>query len=511
MTYSSLVRIAFAAFLAALFTACSPVGPEFIRPDVDLPPSWRDAERLNLDTSPAELADWWRTLDDPVLDELIRLAIENNNNLRIAGLRVLEAQARLGIARGNQYPQSQFATGDVTAIGTSQSNENVVTDTDTLQINLGVAASWEVDFWGRFRRGVEAADASLLASVANYDDLMVLVTAQVADTYALLRATEEQLAFAKDSLEIQQSAFDIVQVLYKNGQSSELDALQAKTLLLGTMASIPGLEQTIKQTRNTLSLLLGVAPSDMTELLGEQGKLPSLPDEVTYGVPADLLRQRPDVRAAELRAMAQSANVGVATADLYPSFTLDGFLGLSAVENNSSESANLFRTDSLTYSIGAGFIWPFLNYGRIRNNIRVQDARLQQDLVQYREAVIQAAGEVENALASLYGTGKQDVILAEGVATARRSADLSLLRYQEGFADYQRVLDSQQALFSQQQRYARNRGEVIRSLVSVYRSLGGGWQNRGPASFINDEDRAQMEERTNWGKLLDEPPGSDNE
>lgn len=495
--------------LALAAAGCATVGPDFEQPEVDLPSAWLDVERMALDTSAAELAEWWTVLDDPVLDALIGRAVANNNNLRIAGLRVLEAQARLGIALGNRYPQVQVATGDATAVGTSENVAGSTTDTDTVQVNLGASASWEIDFWGRFRRGIEAADAQLLASTASFDDLTVLVIAQVADTYALMRAAEEQLALARDSLAIQQRSYDIAEVLYRNGQNSELDALQAKTLLLGTEASIPSLEQTILQTRNVLAVLLGMAPMDMTELLGESGSLPDLPVSISYGVPADLLRQRPDVRAAEFGAMAQSAAVGVATADLYPSFSLNGFLGLSAVESDSSD-ADLFRSDSLTYSAGAGFVWPFLNYGRIRNNIRVQDARLQQALVAYRETVIQAAGEVENALAALYGTGRQDVLLAEGVETARRSADLSLLRYQEGFADYQRVLDSQQALFSQQQRYARNRGEVIRSLVSVYRSLGGGWQGRNADALIHEDDRRQMMERTHWGDLLDEPPASGN-
>jgi len=496
--------------VAALATGCAAVGPDYVKPEVELPASWLDAERRELDTTPAELVEWWRVLNDPVLDELIDRAVANNNNLRIAGLRVLEAQARLGIAVGSQYPQVQVATGDVTAVGTSENVAGSTTDTDTVQVNVGASASWELDFWGKFRRGIEAADTQMLASIASYEDLTVLVIAQVADTYALMRAAEEQLALARDSLEIQQRSYDIAEVLYRNGQNSELDALQAKTLLLGTEASIPSLEQSIRQTRNALAVLLGLAPTDMNDLLGESGSLPPLPATISFGVPADLLRQRPDVRAAEFAAMAQSAAVGVATADLYPSFSLNGFVGLSAVESDSSD-ADLFRADSLTYAAGADFLWPFLNYGRIRNNIRVQDARLQQALVAYRETVIQAAAEVENALAALYGTGQQDVILSEGVETARRSADLSLLRYQEGFADYQRVLDSQQALFSQQQRYARNRGEVIRSLVGVYRSLGGGWQGREADSYINEEDRREMTERTNWGDLLESEPASGND
>ena len=257
-----------------------------------------------------------------------------------------------------------------------------------------------------------------------------------------------------------------------------------------------------------MSVLLGRSPGNIDDLLKGEGKLPDLPEQLAVGIPANTLRQRPDVRRAELQALAQNALVGVAEADLYPSFTLTGNLGFSAVEGTSSTSGadQLFESDSLAYSFGPTFVWPFLNYGRIRNNVRVQDARLQQALIAYREAVILAAREVEDAMASYIGTQKQDVILAEGVRTAQRSAELSLLRYQEGFADYQRVLDSQQSLFTQQQRYATNRGNVVRSFVALYRGLGGGWQLITPAEFVDEENRQEMEERTNWGDLLENPP-----
>jgi len=493
--------------IAALFltSACAPVGPDFVRPDVELQPEWLESELEAYETTQAELVEWWKVLEDPVLDDLIEAALAQNNNLKIAGLRVLESQAALNIALGNRYPQAQVALGDATAVGTSE-NASPGGSQDFVQTNLGASASWEIDFWGRFRRGIEAADAQLLASIASYDDLLVLLTAQVADTYAALRAIEEQLKLARDSADIQQNSFDIVQVLYRNGESSELDALQARTQLIGTLATIPNLELQLKQTENALAALLGMAPADMTDILGGEGRLPDLPDTIAIGVPADLLRQRPDVRQAELNALASNALVGVAEADLYPSFSLNGFLGLSA---NDEIDGNLFSSDSLTYSAGAAFVWPFLNYGRIENNIRVQDARLQQALIQYRETVIQAAREAENAMVSLTGTRQQDELLGEGVATARRSAEISLLRYQEGFADYQRVLDSQQALFTQQQRYAANRGAVLQSLIAVYRSLGGGWQT-STRPFVDEATKREMQERTNWGDVLDTPPTNDN-
>ena len=206
-----------------------------------------------------------------------------------------------------------------------------------------------------------------------------------------------------------------------------------------------------------------------------------------------------------MEAMALNALVGVAQSDLYPSFSLFGSLGLSTAGNTNTRAGdgNFFSVDSLTYSIGPSFVWPFFNYGRIRNNIRVQDARLQQALVNFVETVNQAVREVEDALISFEGSQAQDAILGESVEVAQRSADLSVLRYQEGFADYQRVLDSQQRLFSQQQRYASNRGTAIRSLVSLYRALGGGWQTRTDADFVDEETRKTMTERTNWGDLLE--------
>jgi len=449
---------------------CTSVGPEYERPEASVNPVWLQAELEQFDTSPAELAQWWETLNDPVLNELIATAIEQNNSLKIAGLRIIEVQANLGIATGNRFPQVQVISGDAGYTDTGDLTQE--------QYNLGVGLSWEIDFWGRFAHGVEAADANYLATVASYDDVMVLVTAAVADVYAVIRATEAQLRLARDSLKLQQRSYDIVDVLFRNGSSSELDALQARTLLLSTEATIPEFEALLIQAKNALSVLLGIAPANLEKSLDGNSAQLAVPATIALGLPADLLRQRPDVRQAELRAISQNAVVGIATADLYPSFSLTGFLGVSSttIDSGNATIDNFLSSDGSAFSIGANFVWPFLNYGRIRNNIEVQDARLQQALVAYQEAVIQGAREVEDAMSSLASTQAKDTILVESVDVAQRSADLAFLRYQEGFADYQRVLDAQQALFTQQQRYATNRGEVVRSVVKLYRSLGGGWQ-----------------------------------
>ena len=500
-------RLGLVGVLAAI-AACAPVGPDFVKPEVPVNPDWLDAELAEFETDAAELAEWWKALEDPVLDELIAKARLENNNIRIAGLRVIESQARLNIALGNRWPQQQVLAGDVSAIGVNEDSAGLNTDTTFTEFNVGASVVWEIDFWGRFRRGIEAADADLLASIASFDEAMVLVTASVADIYALIRSTEEQLRLARESYAIQERSYEITEILYRNGSNSELDALQAKTQLLGTAAIIPSLEQSLQQLENALAVLLGRNPGNVDDILKGEGVLPDLPASVGVGIPANMLRQRPDVRRAELQALAQNALVGVAQADLYPSFTLSGSLGFSATEGSASSSGveSLFDSDSLAYSIGPTFVWPFFNYGRIRNNVRVQDARLQQALVNYRETVLQAASEVENAMAAYVGTQAQDRILEEGVQTARRSAELSLLRYQEGFADYQRVLQAQQALFTQQQRYAANRGNVLRSFVALYRGLGGGWQLSEPTEFVDEETREEMQERTNWGDLFENPP-----
>jgi len=491
-------------------SACAPVGPDFVKPDDEPAGEWSADDREEFQFAPQDSIEWWGMFDDPVLNNLVSLAHEQNNNIRIAGLRVLEARAVLGIATGSRYPQSQALVGDATAIQVSESNANTGGggDLQYTQYNLGVGASWEIDFWGRFRRGIEAADSALLASIASYDDTLVLLAAQVADTYTVIRTTQEQLRIAKENLALQQRSYDIVDVLYRYGDSSELDVQQAETLLLSTKAAIPGLEIGLAQARNALSALLGMPPGNIDSLLVGRESVPTLPDRLLVGVPADMLRQRPDVRRAELQAMAQNAQVGVATANLYPSFSISGSLGVSAAgDTNTTGSGDsglgaLFNSDSLTYSIGPSFVWPFLNYGRIKNNIRVEDARLQQSLIQYRETVIQASREVEDAMAAFRLSQVQDEILQQAVVSANRSTELSLLRYKEGFADYQRVLDAQQRLFTQEQRYISNKGFAVQSLVALYRALGGGWQTHS-GSFVDEESRLEMGERVDWDDYLD--------
>jgi len=486
-----------------LVSSCTTVGPEFVQPEVPLPDAWQTSP-AGLKATDYELVDWWKAFNDPVLDDLVNRAHQQNLTLELAGLRVLESRAQLGIATGAQYPQQQVASGGVTHVSPSENAGQG--NTSFNQYDLGAGLVWEMDFWGRYRRGIESADAAMMASIANYDYVVVLVTAQVADTYIVIRALEEQLRIARDNLVLQKRSYDIADVLYRNGESNELDVQQALTLLLSTQATVPQLQVQERLAKNALSTLLGQTSSYVDDILGK-GEIPAVPAEIALGIPADLLRRRPDVRQAELQAIAQNALVGVATADLYPSIAINGTFGIVSISKDvgGGGASGLFNSDSISYSAGATFNWPFLNYGRIRNNIRVQDARLQQALVNYQDVVLKAARETDDAIVSLAGTQEQDIILAKSVEAAQRSNDLSMLRYQEGFSGYQRVLDSQQALFRQQTSYVQNRGFSARNVVAIYKALGGGWEVRQGKAFVDENTLIVMRERTNWGSLLDDP------
>ena len=491
--------IAFGIALTMLLAGCTTVGPDFEKPEADIPDNWTQPVDSGLETAPHELVEWWKLFSDPVLDGLVETALRNNNTLEIAGLRVLEAQAQLGIATGLKYPQAQAAAGDASYISPP---DNSGVTSNYWQFGFGASTSWEIDFWGRFRRGIESADAADMASIAAYDQARVVMTAAVVDLYTIVRVTEEQLRISHENVKIQQRSYDIAKVLYENGADSELDMQQANTLLLSTQASIPGLEIALAQTRNALSTLLNVAPGEVKNLTGQNAGLPTVPENIAIGIPADMLRRRPDVRQAEYLAMAQNAQIGLAKADLYPSFSLTGSIGVSSNTLGDSDFGDLFSSDALAWSIGPNFVWPFLNYGRIKNNVRVQDARLQQALVSYRETVLQAAREAEDAIAGFIGTKKQHVILEKTVESAIRSNELSTLRYSEGFSDYERVLNSQQALFQQQQRYITNQGDIVRNVIALYKALGGGWENRDGLPWIDPETLEVMQVRTDWGDMI---------
>jgi NodT family efflux transporter outer membrane factor (OMF) lipoprotein len=490
---------------------CTTVGPDFQTPEATVAPEWIEASDAKVKTEPPSYADWWQVFNDPVLNQLIDTARQQNLDLRNAGLRILEARAQLGIAVGQMYPQTQQASGSASANQLSKNAPNSA-GADGFFYNFGVGfdAAWELDVWGRFRRSVESAEANLTASVANYDDALVSLLAEVARNYALVRTFEERIRIAEENVKIQQGSLRIAQVRFENGAVTELDVTQATTLLRTTEAQVPFLTIGLRQSENALAVLLGTTPNQVREILGAPGNIPVTPTEVAVGIPADLLRRRPDVRRAELQAAGQSALIGLAEADLYPSFSLFGSIGVQSSAKGGARANNagfgdLFSSDSLTYSFGPSFVWPILNYGRIKNNVRVQDARLQELIVSYQNTVLRAAAEVENALVGFLRSQDQARLLGESVDAAKRSVDLSLIQYRDGAVDYNRVLDSQRSLATQQDTYTQARGDISTNLVALYKALGGGWEVRLGEDFVPEATKEQMRQRTNWGKLLGEP------
>lgn len=506
---SRLIRAAELCSVVLSLAGCT-IGPDFAKPAAPVSPHWQAADGTMLTSAPARTVEWWHVFKDPVLEELIQAAYHNNYNLKIAGLRVLEARAQLGEAVGFLYPQLQQANGGVTYVSASRNAANTAAgDLEYLQYDIGARISWELDFWGKFRRAVESADANLAASIAAYDNALVLLTAEVADTYVVIRTAEEQLRVARENTVLQRRSVEITEVRYRHGDINELDLQQARTQLLATEATIPPLQIGLIQARNALATLLGRPPGGMEQILaGGRPEIPAAPVELATGAPADLLRRRPDVRQAEFAAEAQNARVGVAEGDLYPSFGISGVLGVVAADftdttrSGHSGLGALFNPFNVATSVGPYFSWNVLNYGRIRNQVRAQDARLQQSLVNYQNTVLNAAQEVEDNMAAFLHDRQQEEVLAANVVAAQRSLALATLRYREGYSDFQRVLDAQTSLLAAQQRHVSARGGTVRSAIGIYRALGGGWQIRSGQEFVDRPTRDLMRRRVDWGDLL---------
>jgi NodT family efflux transporter outer membrane factor (OMF) lipoprotein len=487
-----------------LTAGCLKVGPDFATPPAAVSPNWLDAGDKVVKTESAEHRDWWRAFGDPTLNRLIDTAYRENLSLRIAGVRVLEARAQLGVVVGDWYPQTQQAFGSLERIRISDRSPQGASGTN-LAYNLsemGLRASWELDFWGKFRRAIESADASLLASIADYDSTLVSLTGDVASSYILIRTLEKRLTIARQNVETQRESLKIAEAKFKGGTTSQRDVEQAKTILADTQATIPTLEIQLRQANNALGVLLGMPPNPLGDLLAGASEIPAPPLQVAVGIPADLLRRRPDIRAAELKAAAQCANIGVAKADLFPAFSLLGTFGLQASDLGKFVLGDMFRWGSRTATLGPSVQWNILNYGRLRNQVRLEDARFQELLLTYQNTVLKAQQEVEDALVAFLRGQKRAQFLAESVAAAKRSFDLAVLQYREGITDFTTVLTAEQALLKEQDSLATTLGDISRSLVGVYRALGGGWQLREGQDFVPESVKAEMAKRTNWGRLL---------
>ena len=493
--------------LAGLLLAagCMKVGPDFVKPEATVMPDWLEATGYKqVSTKAEEYRDWWRAFNDPVLDKLVQTAYRENLPLRIAGVRVLEARAQLGVAVGELYPQSQKATGSLKKERLSETSPlaSPASPDNFTSSQLGLSASWEIDFWGKFRRAVESADASLIAAVADYDNVLVSLTGDVANAYILLRTLEKRLNIARQNVEVQKKSLQIARARFEGGTTSRRDVEQALTVLESTEASIPTLESQLRQTQNALSVLMGMPPGDLGHLLGAKSAIPAPPPQVALGIPADLLRRRPDIRRAEWQAAAQCAQIGVAKANLFPAFSLSGTFGFQASDAGTFALGDISSWKSRTGSMGPAFQWNLFNYGQITNQVRVQDARFQELIIAYQNTVLQAQQEVENALIAFLKAQQRAQKLAGSTAAAQRSVELAIIQYREGITDFTTVLTAEQTLLTQQDNLAVTLGDISSQLVGVYRALGGGWQIREGQDLVPAAVQEAMARRTNWGSLL---------
>jgi NodT family efflux transporter outer membrane factor (OMF) lipoprotein len=498
------------ASLAILVLGCAMVGPDYVRPPVKVEQTWIDTADKRVQIASANYKDWWQAFKDPALNQLIDTAYRENLTLQIAGVRVLEARAQLGIATGQLYPQSQQATGSLQKerispggiVGGSPQSSSSFGGLSLLAAQVGLTASWELDFWGKFRRAIQSADTSLQATIADYDNVLVSLTADVASSYILMRTLEKRLAIANENVRLQTESLQIAQARFLGGTTSERDVEQAKTILANTQATIPTLETQLRQTKNALSVLLGLPPQDLANLFKGKAVIPAPPPQVAVGIPADLIRRRPDIRAAELRAAAQCDQIGVSKAQLFPAFSLTGTFGPQATDVGRASLSDLFNWRNRAGSMGPTVQWNILNYGQITNNVRFQDARFQELLIAYQNTVLKAQQEVEDNLVAFLKAQERARFLSDSTTAAMRSLELAVIQYREGITDFTTVLTAQQALLSEQDSLAATLGDIARNLVGVYRALGGGWEIREGQDFLPAEVKETMARRTNWGRLL---------
>jgi outer membrane protein TolC len=456
------------------------VGPDYQRPDAATNEAWLGASSTSPEVAQAN-ARWWESFNDPALTALVDSARAQNLSLRAAGLRVLEARAARGIVVGRFFPQMQEAVGGVDANQLSRNDAGVSGDRSFATDSIGLQAAWELDFWGKFRRGIEASDAELLLSVADYDAVLVSLAADVATNYILARSLEERLVYARANAQLQAETLDLTNARFRAGAVSELDVSTARATLANTRALIPDLENSLRQTKLALCVLLGRTPSELESELS------------------------PQPGTTERIAAAQSARIGEAVADLYPRISITGATGFVSSTYNGERSpdlGNIFDAESFAGFIGLQVNWPILNYGRIEGNIRVQDARYEQAVAAYQDSVIRAAADVEAGLSDFLRSRERTTHLSEAVDASKRSVELSLIQYRAGAVDFIRVNDAQTALVQEEDNLVVSRAGIALGAVRTYRALGGGWEIRTGEEFVDDATVQRMRDRTDWGDVL---------
>jgi NodT family efflux transporter outer membrane factor (OMF) lipoprotein len=454
-----------------LMLGCTSVGPDYVPPELELPVAWKQESGQGLVTGQADTVAWWQRLGDPVLDSLVPRAAAQGFELKEALARLREARALRGVAAADRYPTLDAALSyerrgesDHTPFG------SFVPDSDLYA--AGFDAAWEIDLWGRVRRSVEAADADLEASLEDLRDVAVTIAAETAANYVQLRALQRRIDLARTNVTLQEQTLELVRARFATGLVGERDVAQALTNVETTRSHVPVLEAALRAAENRLAVLLGTAPGALAAELAAARPIPVPPPQIAVGVPADLLRRRPDVRRAERVLAAETARIGVAAGDLYPRLALFGHLGVEA-----EDASDLFGSGSGVFGFGPSLRWNLFDAGRLRNRVAAQDARAEQALVRWQRTVLSALEETENAMTGLVREQARRSSLSGAVTHARRAVELAQTQYGQGLADFQPVLDTQRALADLEDTLAQSDAAITTNAVVLFKALGGGWES----------------------------------
>jgi outer membrane protein, multidrug efflux system len=469
-----------------LLAGCAVVGPDYEKPELTLPEKWQEIPDPALLPDEEAIRCWWTLFDDPLLTRLIEEAAAGNLDLLTAVARVREARARLSVTAGSTLPSI-----DATAAMSRQRNsesEWMGTGETYSSFGLGLDASWEIDLFGRLDRAIEASTADFQASEEDRTDVAITLFAEVARTYLAVRTLQARLAATGKNVDSQTRLLELTRSRAECGLATGLDVARAEQFLASTEAGLPLLRLDLNSAINTLGVLLGRPPGALREELDRIGPIPLPPAQATIGVPADLLRRRPDIRRAERELAAQTARIGLATADLYPRLSLSGAFGLSSNETN-----RVLHRGSRVWNIGPSLSWNVFDGGRVRRRIDVEDALTEQALLRYERSVLEALGEVENSLIACREQRLRLEALERAVAASRRASELALRLYDDGLEDFQPVLDAQLDLVGFENAAAATRGDAAASLVRLFKAIGGGWDpgevaESAPAQDAGDDE-----------------------
>ena len=491
-----------------MLAGCMMVGPDYSRPPVKTGDQYKSSAQTEFTESLGENSnkildpvEWWQSFNDPTLNALLKQATAQNLTLQQTALRIYQLQAQLGVSDAALLPSASLSAS-YSNTRNSAIQEAINDSNNLVSKNALVQMSWELDFWGKNRRGIQSSLSSYLSGVAAYYSADVSLTADVANTYINIRNYEELITVAKTNLALQKESLRIAGARFKYGATSMLDLSQAQAQYEQTKAQIPALVANLKKNQHAMSILLGEPPEYYEKTYGNTKGSLKPPVELGVGMPRDLLRRRPDVLQAEFDAASKSALIGVSKAQLFPTFTLGGIFGFASSNYGTLSSANLFSWGNNSSGVNAGISLPLFYRGAIVDQVRVQDAIFQQSLLAYQNQVLNAQKEVEDSLITISTTKSSKEDLSRGVIAAQSAADLALERYKAGQNDYTTVITAQQNLLNIQNSLVQTSSNELIGYVGAFKALGGGWTADMSPPKLPDQMIADMSDRTDWGSVL---------